>query len=77
MWYAALDSRRNLAADCISQNSICLILRFWCFCNLVNGLYMYIYTHVQQDAGVSPELVAIGGQGCPAKLFSLIFIGFH
>ena len=28
IWYVALDSRRNLAADCISQKSICLICIF-------------------------------------------------
>ena len=28
IWYAALDSWPNLVADCISQKSNCLILRF-------------------------------------------------
>ena len=32
IWYAALDSWRNLVADCTSQKWICLILRFQCFC---------------------------------------------
>ena len=31
IWYAGLDSRRNLAVECISQKSVCLILRFACF----------------------------------------------
>ena len=38
IWYAALDSWRDLAADCISQKSTCLILRFQCFRHFVHRL---------------------------------------
>ena len=40
IWYAALDSWRNLVADCIFKKSFCLILSFQCFCLLVNGLWL-------------------------------------
>ena len=118
IWYAALDSWPNLAADCISQKSICLILRFECFCHLVNGFWFigiafwhtfqvsimfssspkgaqrktFQYgSRISSRSAVGTRLVtktmpiiayclvhiATGGQGQPAKLFSLICIGFH
>ena len=38
IWYAVLDSKCNLASDCMSQNFSYLILTFQCFCHLVSGL---------------------------------------
>ena len=48
IWYAALDSRRNLAVDCISQQSVRLILRFQCVWQFVNRfrLVSFVFWHL-------------------------------
>ena len=118
IWYAALDSKCDLVADCISQKSIRLILRFQCFFILLTvshslGLhfdtkckFLLCFEAAKKTRNAKPcnmvvefrldllwgpdwwqkrchasqleaRGVHIGGQECPGKLFSLIFIGFH